>query len=146
MVTEKDIQVRRNWAASGSYLNAKFPPPGLSFLQRAGLPVHEAWRVCMNPAYCWVRLITAKLIFHQLWITNDESLVKEALDGFECPNTTLDMQSTGITLCMALSQWEVMLHCNVIPHWLGTCTKIICESNLFIAPSFFSKILTTDTP
>ena len=23
----------------------------------------------------------------------------------------------------APSQWEIMLHCNVVSHWLGTCTK-----------------------
>ena len=23
----------------------------------------------------------------------------------------------------APSQWETMLHCNVVPHWLGACTK-----------------------
>ena len=41
----------------------------------------------------------------------------------------------GIIFLHAPIQWETTLHCNVVSHWLGPCTKMIpvkCGMKLFI--------------
>ena len=40
----------------------------------------------------------------------------------------------GISLYMP-SQWETMLQCNIIPHWLGAYTKLSLYMHLFCAES-----------
>ena len=38
-------------------------------------------------------------------------------------NTVTDTTYPGIIIVNAPSQWETTLHCNVVSHWLGACTK-----------------------
>ena len=64
----------------------------------------------------------AVILFRGRWVNNMAALVQVMA---VCCTTSddLDLPYHQGSFCVCTSQWVTTLQCNIVSHWLGTCTK-----------------------